>query len=112
MEKNVFWRELRVDENQASTSQAEVRDPAWSNYKWKHTAIIEDMTSAPCMVDNKAKLGLLIAATATSAPAPVPALMNVKGLAWSDGEGKVHVRLEEEKGWRYIADLYVAIIKK
>jgi hypothetical protein len=92
--EEVLSRELRVDENQAPTSHAEARDPAWSNYKWNHTDIIEDMTGAPRIVDNKAELGLLIAARATSAPDPVPAWMNAKDLTWSDGEGKVH-------GWAY-----------
>jgi hypothetical protein len=111
VEKKVFWRELLVDENRAPTSHAEARDPTWSNYKWNHTDVIEDMTSAPCMVDNKAKLALLVAATATFAPDPVPVWMKAKGLTWSDREGRVHVRLEED-GWRYVADLYVAIIRK
>lgn len=112
VEKRFLWRELLVDENQAPTGHAEASDPAWSNYRWNHADVIEDMTSAPCMVDNKAKLGLLIAATATSDPDPVPAWMKAENLTWSDGEGKVHVRLDKEDGWRYIADLYVAIIRK
>lgn len=112
VEKKFFWRELLVDENKAPSSHAESRNPAWSNYKWNHTDVIKNMVSAPCMVDKKAKLGLLIAATATSTPDPVPAWMKAKGLTWSDGDGRVHVRLDKEDGWRYIADLYVAILQK
>jgi hypothetical protein len=112
VEKKFLWRELLVNENQAPTSHAEAGDPAWSNYRWNHTDVVERMTSAPCMTDNKAKLGLLIAATATSAADPVPAWIKAKGLTWSDGEGRVHVRLDKEDGWRYIADLYVAIIRR
>ena len=112
VEKKLFWRDLLVDENKAPSSHAEARNPAWSNYKWNHTDVIQDMTSAPSMADNKAKLGLLIAATATSAPDPVPAWMKAAGLTWSDGDGRVRVRMDKEDGWRYVADLYVAIIRK
>ena len=98
VEKRFLWRELLVDENQAPTSHAEASDPAWSNYKWNHADVIEDMTRAPCMVDNKAKLGLLIAAMATSDPEPVPAWMKAENLTLVRWRGQSS-RSPRQRGW-------------
>ena len=111
-EKKLEWKNLLVDETLAPISHDQARNPGWSNYRWNEVDVISQMLQAPAIAGGAAKLSLLIAATATSCPDPVPSWMKAKGLTWTDGEGRVHVRQDLEEGWRYIADLYVAIVKR
>jgi hypothetical protein len=111
-EKKINWRAFLVDDNKAPVSHKQARNPAWSNYKWNHNDVLGDMLKAPCVVGNKAKLGIFVAMTATAEQRPVPRWMIDKGLTWRERDGKVHVRQDLEEGWRYMADFLVALVKK
>jgi len=62
----------------------------------------------------KAKLGLFVAVTATAAQNPVPTwlLRDSRKLTWTDGQGKDHVRLDKDEGWRAVADFLVAMTQR
>jgi hypothetical protein len=71
------------------------------------------MLSAPCIAQGKAKLGLFVAATATAEQHPVPQWMINKGLTWVDVKKyRDHVRLDLEEGWRWMADMFVALVRR
>ena len=63
---------------------------------------------------DKAKLGLFVAVTATAMKNPVPTwlLRDSRGLAWTDGQGKDHIRLDKDEGWRAGADFLVAVTQR
>jgi hypothetical protein len=108
------WRDVLVDESLAPASHTQARDPNWSNYRWNQRDVISEMLDAPAIAEDKAKLSIFIAATATSEKNPVPQwlLDDPRDLTWTDGQGKDHIRLDKEEGWRAMADFYVALVKK
>lgn len=111
-EKKLPWREFLVDETRAPSSHAEARDPNWSNYKWNRNDIFAKMLQAPAVVDDKAKVSIFVAMTATSEHEPVPRWMTAKGLTWRDSKkNRVHVRMDLEEGWRWMADFLVALLR-
>lgn len=113
-EKKLLWREFLVDETQAPFSHEQARDPNWSNYRWNQDDVLSSMLQARAIKDNKAKLNIFVAMTATSEHHPVPLWMKEKGLTWEDSlkGGRTHVRMDLEEGWRSMADFLVALVKK
>jgi hypothetical protein len=112
-EKKLPWREFLVDETKAPSSHAEARDPNWSNYKWNHDDIFTRMLQAPAVLNDKAKVSIFVAMTATSEHEPVPSWMTAKGLTWRDTKkNRVHVRMDLEEGWRWMADFLVALVRR
>ena len=108
------WRDCLVDENLAPTSHTQARDPNWSNYRWNQQDIFTEMLAGSSAASqNKAKLGLFVAVTATSAKNPVPTwlLRDSRKLTWTDRQGKDHVRLDKDEGWGAVADFLVAMTK-
>jgi hypothetical protein len=113
--RKIRWRDVLVNESLAPTSRAQAQDPNWSNYKWNQNDVITEMLNASTNVTaNKAKLGIFVAVTATSERNPVPAfLMNdPRGLTWTDGQGKDHVRLDKQAGYEAVADFLIALTKR
>jgi hypothetical protein len=101
-EKKLTWRQFFVDESIAPSSHWQARNPGWSNYRWNQNDIFANMVQAPAIVDNKAKLGIFVAMTASSEQEPVPIWMIRKGLTWRDYDSHVHVRQDSKKagaGW-------------
>jgi hypothetical protein len=112
-EKKLPWWEFLVDETKAPSSHAEARDPNWSNYKWNHNDIFAKMLQAPAVVNGKAKVSIFVAMTATSEHEPAPSWMMAKGLTWRDTKkNRVHVRMDLEEGWRWMADFLVALVRR
>jgi hypothetical protein len=112
-EKKLPWREFLVDETLAPVSHEQARDPNWSNYRWNHNDILSSMLQAQAIKDNKAKLNIFVAMTATSEHHPVPRWMTDKGLTWLDTKkARTHVRMDLEEGWRWMADFLVALVRK
>jgi hypothetical protein len=112
--QKIEWRDCLVDENLAPTSHTQARNPKWSNYRWNKRDIFTEMLGGSSAASqNKAKLGLFVAVTATSTKNPVPMwlLRDSRKLAWTDGQGKDHVRLDKNEGWRAVADFLVAMTK-
>ena len=111
-EKKLTWRDFLVDETKAPSSHAQAQNPDWNNYKWNQNDTIAKMLQAPAIVDNKAKLSIFVAMTATSEPKPVPIWMIRKELTWRDHKKRVHVRQDLEEGWRWMADFLVALVRR
>jgi hypothetical protein len=111
-EKKLTWREFLVDETKAPSSHAQARNSDWSNYKWNQNDILAKMVQAPAIVDDRAKLSIFVAMTATSEVEPVPRWMIRKGLTWRDRQDRVHVRQHLEEGWRWMADFLVALVRR
>jgi hypothetical protein len=112
--QKISWRDCLVDENLAPTSHTEARNPDWSNYRWNRQDIFTEMLAGSSAASqDKAKLGLFVAVTATSQPNPVPTwlLRDSRKLTWTDGQGKDHVRLDKDEGWRAVADFLVAMTR-
>ena len=110
--QKIKWRDCLVDENLAPTSHTQARNPNWSNYRWNQQDIFAEMLAGSSAASqDKAKLGLFVAVTATSAKDAVPTwlLRDSRKLAWRDGQGKDHVRLDKDEGWRVVADFLVAM---
>jgi hypothetical protein len=112
--QKINWRDCLVDENLAPTSRTQARNPNWSNYRWNQQDIFTEMLAGSSAVSqDKAKLGLFVAVTATSSKNPVPTwlLRDSRKLTWTDGQGKDHVRLDKVEGWRAVADFLVAMTR-
>ena len=112
--QKIQWRACLVDENLAPTSHTQARDPNWSNYRWNHQDIFTEMLAGSSAASqDKAKLGLFVAVTATSEKNAVPTwlLRDTRKLTWTDGQGKDHVRLDKDEGWRAVADFLVAMTR-
>jgi TAT (twin-arginine translocation) pathway signal sequence len=106
------WRDCLVDEDLSPTSHTQARNPSWSNYRWNQRDIFAEMLAGTSAVpQDKAKLGLFVAVIATAVKNPVPTwlLRDSRNLTWSDRQGKDHVRLDKDEGWRAVADLLVAM---
>jgi hypothetical protein len=113
--RKISWRDCLVDENLAPASHTQARNPTWSNYRWNQQDIFAEMLAGSSAVSqDKAKLGLFVAVTATAMKNPVPTwlLRDSRGLAWTDGQGKDHVRLDKDEGWRAGADFLVAVTQR
>jgi hypothetical protein len=113
--QKIEWRDSLVDETLAPTSHAQARDPNWSNYRWNQQDILSEMLAGSSAVSqDKAKLGLFVAVTATSAKNAVPAwlLRDSRKLAWTDGQRRDHVRLDKDEGWQAVADFLVAMTQR
>jgi hypothetical protein len=76
--------------------------------------VVREMLGAQCVSQGKCKLSIFIATTATSAKNPVPLWLknDPRDLTWRDGQGKDHVRLDKDAGWRAMADFLVALTKE
>lgn len=112
-EKKLSWETFLVDATKAPSSHEEARDPNWSNYQWNQNDIFDKMLHAPAVLDDKAKVSIFVAMTATAEQEPVPPWMADKGLTWRDGKkNRVHVRMDLEEGWRWMADFLVALIRR
>jgi hypothetical protein len=112
-EKKLPWRAFLVDATKAPSSHAEARDPNWSNYRWNHNDIFDKMLQAPAVLGGKAKVSIFVAMTATAEQEPVPPWMMAKGLTWRDAKkNRVHVRMDLEEGWRWMADFLVALVRR
>jgi hypothetical protein len=110
--QKINCRDCLVDENLAPTSRTQARNPNWSNYRWNQQDIFVEMLAGSSAVSqNKAKLGLFIAVTTTSAKNPVPTwlLRDSRRLTWTDRQGKDHVRLDKDEGWQAVVDFLVAM---
>ena len=71
------------------------------------------MLQAQAIKDDKAKLSVFVAMTATSEQHPVPPWMTQKGLTWLIlKRNRTHVRQDLEEGWRWMADFLVALVKR
>lgn len=113
-EKKFRWKDALVDESLAPVSHEQARNPNWNNYKWNRVGLdaVQKMLTASVIAQDKAKLGLLVAMTATSEIDAVPQFMFDKGLAWREQSGHQHVRQDKEEGWRWMADFLVALVKR
>ena len=112
--QKMAWRDMLVDESLAPSSRAQARDPNWFNYKWNHTDIFEQMLdNSRAVAQNKAKMDLFIATTATSEKNPIPTwvLNDPRTLTWRDGQGKDHLRLDKDAAWHAMSDFLVAATK-
>jgi hypothetical protein len=110
--QKIKWRDCLVDESLAPTSHTQARDPKWSNYRWNQQDIFTEMLAGSSAASqDKAKLGLFVAVTATAEKNPVPTwlLRDSRKLTWTDGQGKDHVRLDKDEGWQAVADFLVAM---
>jgi len=112
VEKKIPWEKFFVDQTIAPSSHEQARDPNWSNYRWNQVDILASMLTAPAIVEDKAKLSIFVAMTATSEQEPVPQWMINKGLTWRESSGHVHVRQDREEGWRWMADFPVAVLRR
>ena len=104
-----------MDEKLAPTSHTQARNPNWSNYRWNQRDIFAEMLGGSSAAShNKAKLGLFVAVTATSENNPLPTwlLRDSRKVAWTDRQGKEHLRLDKDEGWRAPADFLVAMTKR
>lgn len=113
--QKINWRQCLVDEALAPTSHTQARDPNWSNYRWNQQDIFTEMLAGSTAVSqDKAKLGLFVAVSATSEKNPVPSwlLQDARNLTWTDGQGKDHVRLDKIDGWQAVADFLVAMTRR
>jgi hypothetical protein len=113
--QKIRWRHCLVDENLAPTSHTQARDPNWSNYRWNQQDIFTEMLAGSSAASqDKAKLGLFVAVTATSEKNPIPTwlLRDPRKLTWTDGQGKDHVRLDKDEGWLAVADFLVAMARR
>ena len=113
--QKIEWRDCLVDETLAPTSHAQARDPNWSNYQWNRQDIFTEMLAGSSAASqDKAKLGLFVSVTATSTKNPVPTwlLRDSRKLTWTDRQGKDHVRLDKDEGWRAVADFLVAMAQR
>jgi hypothetical protein len=88
------WRDVLVDETLAPTSRAQAQNPDWSNYKWNQGDVVtEQLNASNRIAENKAKLCVFVATTATSTKNPVPTWMMQNNsfygtnLTWRDGQG-------------------------
>ena len=113
--QKIKWRDCLVDENLAPMSHTQARNPNWSNYRWNQQDIFAEMLAGSSTASqDKAKLGLFVAVTATAEKNPVPTwlLRDSRKLAWTDGKGMDHVRLDKDEGWRAVADFLVAMTQR
>jgi hypothetical protein len=113
--RKISWRDCLVDEYLPPASHTQARNPTWSNYRWNQQDIFAEMLAGSSAVSqDKAKLGLFVAVTATAMKNPVPTwlLRDSRRLAWTDGQGKDHVRLDKDEGWRALADFLVAMTQR
>ena len=113
--QKINWRDCLVDETRVPASHAQARDPNWSNYRWNQQDIFSEMLAGSSAASqNKAKLGLFVAVTATAEKNPVPTwlLRDSRKLAWTDRRGMDHVRLDKDEGWRAGADFLVAVTQR
>ena len=113
-EKKINWNEMLVDPARAPTSHKRTRDPNWSNYMWnqRNNDILGKMLKAP-IVDGEAKLAIFIALTATAERHRVPRFMINKGLTRGDTKkNRDHVGMDLADGWKYMADVRVAIVRR
>jgi hypothetical protein len=82
-------------------------------YKWNHNDIFDKMLQAPAVLDGKARVSIFVAMTATAEQEPVPPWMMAKGLTWRDAKkNRVHVRMDLEEGWRWMADFLVTLVRR
>ncbi len=72
------------------------------------------LAGSSAVSQDKAKLGLFVAVTATAMKNPVPTWLfrDSRRPAWTDGQGKDHVRLDKDEGWRALADFLVAMTQR
>jgi hypothetical protein len=71
------------------------------------------MLQAPTVLDGKARISIFVAMTATAEQEPVPPWMMAKGLTWRDAKkNRVHVRMDLEEGWRWMADFLVTLVRR
>ena len=113
--QKINWRQCLVNEDLAPASHTQARDPNWSNYRWNQQDIFTEMlASSTAASQDKAKLGLFVAVSATSERNPVPSwlLRDSRNLTWTDGQGKDHVRLDKVDGWQAVADFLVAMTRR
>ena len=113
--QKIKWRDCLVDETKAPTSHAQARNPNWSNYRWNQRDIFAEMlANSSAVANDKAKLGLVVATTATAEKNPIPTwlLRDPRKLTWTDGQGKDHVRLDKYEGWKAMSDFLVALVKR
>jgi hypothetical protein len=112
------WTDMLVDPVTAPASRAQAQDPNWSNYKWNQTDVVDQMLdNSTAAQQDKAKVCLFVATSATAQPDPVPTYVKNgtsyygNGLTWTDGQGKVHVRLDKVGGQQAISDFLIALTK-
>jgi hypothetical protein len=95
--RKISWRDCLVDENLAPASHTQARNPTWSNYRWNQQDIFAEMLAGSSAVSQD-MLGLFVTVTATAMKNPVPTwlLRDSSRLAWTDGQGNDHVRLDKD----------------
>jgi hypothetical protein len=115
------WDDLLVNQNIAPPSRTKAQDPTWFNYAWNGPTgdvIAEYLDNSTAVEQDKALACIFVATTATAQPDPVPNWLERNNsfygtnLTWTDGQGKVHVRLDKTGGWQAIADLMIALTKR
>jgi hypothetical protein len=112
--RKLAWSDVLVDESLVPASRAQAQDPNWSNYKWNQQDVLKEMLdNSTAAQQDKALLQLFFAITATSAKDPVPTWVeqDPRGLTWTDGEQKVHLRLDKDPAWQAASDFLVAAVK-
>jgi hypothetical protein len=112
------WTDMLVNPATAPASSAQARDPNWSNYKWNQTDVVDQMLdNSTAAQQDKAKVCMFVATSATANKDPVPTYVKNgtsyygNGLTWTDGQGKVHVRLDKVGGQQAISDFLIALTK-
>jgi hypothetical protein len=109
------WDAMLVNENLAPTSRTQAQNPNWSNYKWNNNDVIDEMLDdSSAVAAGKAKACIFVGTTATSSVDPVPNwLESASGrLTWTDGQGKVHIRLDKTVAHQHVADFLIAVSKR
>jgi hypothetical protein len=125
--RKFMWSDVLHDQTDSPSSRAQAQDPDWCNYKWNtgcnseaaqnHIQTMINESSA--IAADKAKYSIVVATTATSEQDPVPSWVETQDntvygadLTWTDGQNKVHVRIDKSGGWQAIADFLQALTAK
>jgi len=114
------WRTCVINKNLKPT-QAQARDPNWSNYQWNNadSSIADWLTNQ--IADANAlgiQLGVMLADQATSANNTIPEWVLDEGSAWienpgvADWERMTHLRQDLPGVMMYYADFVIAFMSK
>jgi hypothetical protein len=108
------WADLLVDETLAPSSRAQAQDPNSSNYAWNTNDHIDKMLdNSTAVAQEKAKLCLFVAFSATSVANSVPQFMidDPDNLTWADGAGD-HGRMDKAEALQQTTDFFTALLKR
>ena len=108
----IRWNTALVDDTVTPTL-AQMRDHTWSGYAWNPAGShrVDTMRNAQCFIDNKAKVLLQIAVSATSGD-PVPNFMLTNGWAWTGSSSQERVKFYNSTARQYAANFVLACIDR